>query len=123
MNRARVVSLAGIAALGGIVAACGNGSTGGYGSAADQAAGQPGAVRLKATRSAELGTIVTDARGFTLYRSDADTAKPPDSNCSGRCAAMWPPVLAGPGPLDLSGIDAAAVGTVLRSDGGTQLTI
>ncbi|MFC4948008.1 hypothetical protein [Pseudonocardia sp. GCM10023141] len=69
-----------------------------------------------------LGTVVAQD-GFTLYRFDKDSAKPPTSNCAGPCATTWPPVLVvGPVPA-VTGVDPAAVGTVARGDGGIQLTI
>ncbi|MCB5165040.1 SCO0930 family lipoprotein [Streptomyces bambusae] len=69
-----------------------------------------------------LGRIVTDAKGFTLYRFDKDTARPKSrSACEGACAKAWPPVpAAGTKP---GGVDAARVGTVERADGAGQLTI
>ena len=71
----------------------------------------------------DLGTIVVDGSGRTLYVFDKDTANPPKSNCDGDCAAMWPPVKAGSGTPELDGIDASLVGTVERSDGSKQLTL
>ena len=71
----------------------------------------------------DLGTVVVDGSGRTLYVFDKDTADPPKSNCEGECAAMWPPVEAGSGTPELDGIDASLVGTVERSDGTQQLTL
>jgi predicted lipoprotein with Yx(FWY)xxD motif len=69
------------------------------------------------------GACVKLATARTLYVFDKDTASPPKSNCSGDCAAMWPPVLAGTGTPRLDGVDASAVGTVTRTDGSKQLTL
>jgi predicted lipoprotein with Yx(FWY)xxD motif len=71
----------------------------------------------------DLGTVVVDGSGRTLYVFDKDTADPPKSNCEGECAAMWPPVEAGSGTPELDGVDASLVGTVDRSDGTQQLTL
>lgn len=71
----------------------------------------------------DLGTVVVDGSGRTVYVFDKDTADPPKSNCEGDCAAMWPPVEAGSGTPELDGIDASLVGTVERSDGSQQLTL
>lgn len=71
----------------------------------------------------DLGTVVVDGSGRTLYVFDKDTADPPKSNCEGDCAAMWPPVEAGSGTPELDGVDASLVGTVERSDGSQQLTL
>ena len=95
----------------------------GVGGAAAPAPAEPGTV-LSANPTARLGTVVVDGQGFTLYRSDDDTTKPPVSNCSGDCATEWPPVLATPGsPLTVEGVAQEAVGTINRSDGSIQLTL
>jgi len=71
----------------------------------------------------DLGTVVVDGSGRTLYVFDKDTADPPKSNCEGDCAAMWPPVEAGSGTPELDGVDASLVGAVERADGSQQLTL
>jgi predicted lipoprotein with Yx(FWY)xxD motif len=71
----------------------------------------------------DLGTVVVDGSGRTLYVFDKDTADPPTSNCVGECATMWPPVEAGSGTPELDGVEASLVGTVERSDGTQQLTL
>lgn len=79
---------------------------------------------LTANSTAQLGTVVVDGQGYTLYRSDKDSTKPPTSNCSGECAQKWPPVLATPGtPLTVDGVEQEAVGTINRPDGTIQLTL
>ena len=40
-------------------------------------------------RHTSLGTILTDGQGFTVYAFEAD--KGTRSQCSGACAAAWPP--------------------------------
>ena len=79
---------------------------------------------LSANSTAQLGTVVVDGQGFTLYRFDKDSAKPPTSNCADECAQKWPPVLATPGtPLTVEGVEQEAVGTINRPDGTIQLTL
>ena len=39
-----------------------------------------------------LGTVLSDAKGMTLYTFDKD--EPGKSNCTGKCAENWPPALA-----------------------------
>src|SRR5881409_1395264 len=51
------------------------------------------AVRLVASELPDLGTVVTDGGGMTLYRFDRDSAKPSKTNCLSDCAAKFPPVL------------------------------
>ena len=109
--------------------ACSSGADDGYGGTsgapADPAAATPqvGTI-LTANSTAKLGTVVVDGQGYTLYRFDKDSAKPPTSNCAGECAQQWPPVLATPGtPLTVEGVEQEAVGTINRSDGTIQLTL
>ena len=62
-------------------------------------------------------TVLTNAKGFTLYSFAPDTAT--RSACYGTCAAYWPPVrgavTAGPGVT-------GRLGTITRSDGPVQAT-
>ncbi len=62
-------------------------------------------------------SVLTNARGFTLYWFAPDT--PTKSTCYGTCAVYWPPVIgspaAGPGVT-------GKLGTIRRSDGVTQVT-
>ncbi|ARF55483.1 SCO0930 family lipoprotein [Streptomyces gilvosporeus] len=108
----------------------GSGSGGGYGGQAggdDGTAGGkakqwPAAGTLALHEAPDLGPVVTDAKGMTLYRFDKDTAKPPMSNCSGACATAWPPVPADGADVP-AGIAKSALGSVTRADGTKQLTI
>jgi predicted lipoprotein with Yx(FWY)xxD motif len=83
----------------------------------------PDRTILTANSTAKLGTVVIDGLGWTLYRSDADSAKPSKSTCTGDCASSWPPVLMGSGTPDYEGVDAKLVGSVARDDGSQQVTI
>jgi predicted lipoprotein with Yx(FWY)xxD motif len=79
--------------------------------------------KLIAKTVPRMGNVVTDAKGWVLYRFDKDKAKPSSkSNCVGDCAILWPPLLADD-TLELSGLDASKVDTVERADGGLQVTI
>jgi predicted lipoprotein with Yx(FWY)xxD motif len=80
------------------------------------------APALTAIRTFDIGQIVVDGRGFTLYRSDKDTASPPKANCVGKCAQDWPPMTTVEG-LKVSGINQALVGSVTRPDGVEQVTL
>jgi predicted lipoprotein with Yx(FWY)xxD motif len=81
----------------------------------------PGTI-VSANSTAQLGTVVVDGLGFTLYRFDGDSPRPPESRCDGPCVAAWDPVLATE-PITIEGIDETEVGTVQRPDGQVQLTI
>lgn len=127
----RTLAAAAVAAVAAIaLTACGasgggtDPSGGGATAAAPETLAAPEGTVLTANSTAQLGTVVIDGLGWTLYRFDGDSAQPPTSNCAGDCAETWPPVLAEPGsPLTVQGIDQAAIGTITRDDGGVQLTI
>jgi predicted lipoprotein with Yx(FWY)xxD motif len=62
-------------------------------------------------------TVLTNAKGFTLYSFAPDT--PTTSKCYGSCAAYWPPVTgSAPASPGLPG----TVGTITRTGGARQLT-
>jgi predicted lipoprotein with Yx(FWY)xxD motif len=96
------------------------------------AAGAPAALavpvgiptdKLIATTIPKMGQVVTDAKGWVLYRFDKDTAgQKPVSACSGKCAEVWPPMLTDGNPT-LEGIPSNMVGTITRDDGSSQLTL
>ncbi|MFD7406423.1 SCO0930 family lipoprotein [Streptomyces sp. NPDC059866] len=80
------------------------------------------AGKLAVSANAELGQVLTDSAGRTLYRFDQDTAEPPKTNCEGDCATAWPPVPAGDAKAG-EGVDKELLGEVTRPDGTKQLTI
>ena len=69
--------------------------------------------------SGDLGNIIVDARGMTLYMYTKD--EPSVSNCYDSCASAWPPLLTNSDP---TGPDAVigGLGTTPRTDGGVQVT-
>ncbi|MEU9451495.1 hypothetical protein [Streptomyces sp. NPDC048277] len=66
-----------------------------------------------------MGTVVTDAQGFTLYRYDKDQVNM--SMCTGSCAETWMPVMADGTPQGM-GVQAK-VGVLTRDDGMKQVTL
>jgi predicted lipoprotein with Yx(FWY)xxD motif len=62
-------------------------------------------------------TVLTNAKGFTLYSFAPDTSTM--SKCNGACAQNWPPVK---GPVTASGGVKSMFGTIKRSNGTTQAT-
>ena len=62
-------------------------------------------------------TVLTNARGFTLYWFAPDT--PTTSKCYGSCAAYWPPVT---GTAPASPSLPGRIGTITRTGGSRQLT-
>ncbi|MGW6707244.1 SCO0930 family lipoprotein [Streptomyces sp. NPDC054956] len=92
------------------------------GSGANPAASAAPAGRLSVREIREVGSVVTDGAGATLYRFDKDTDRPPRSNCAADCATLWPPVPANDAQVT-AGIDAGLLGAVDRPDGVRQLTL
>jgi predicted lipoprotein with Yx(FWY)xxD motif len=80
---------------------------------------QESVVALKVAEIDDLGPVVTDAEGFTLYRFDGD--KPGESTCDGECAAAWPPATVAGENFTAEGV--GAVGSIVRKDGSRQLTV
>ena len=73
------------------------------------------------TQNAQLGAILTDASGRTLYKFAND--QPNVSNCAIACAQLWPPLtISGGTPTAGQGV-TGALGTIQRSDGTTQVTL
>jgi len=70
-------------------------------------------------KTATIGgtTVLTNAKGFTLYSFAPDT--PATSKCYGSCAAYWPPVT---GTTTAGAGLPGKVGTINRTDGSAQLT-
>jgi predicted lipoprotein with Yx(FWY)xxD motif len=85
--------------------------------AAVHAASAPRASSMVLARKIGKVTVLTNAKGFTLYSFGPDT--PTRSKCNGSCAHYWPPlkgpVTAGPGVT-------GKLGTIRRSDGSMQAT-
>jgi predicted lipoprotein with Yx(FWY)xxD motif len=70
--------------------------------------------------SPDLGQILVDSKGFTLYDFDKD--KGTTSACYGGCAKVWPPLLTDGAPQPSNGASASKLGTTKRSDGTEQVT-
>lgn len=110
------------------VAVAGIGPSGGAATAASpsssSSAGQPTATAAAAatisTRRTDLGTILVDSKGRTLYLWVADKGK--TSTCSGACATAWPPALTSGKPKAGKGAKASLLGTTKRKDGKLQVT-
>jgi predicted lipoprotein with Yx(FWY)xxD motif len=70
-------------------------------------------------RKTKLGTILVDAHGRTLYLFMKD--KKGKSECTGACAAGWPPLMTHGKPKAGKGAEAKLLGTTARKN-GTQVT-
>ena len=106
-----------------VIAACGSSSSsttsGGTASSAAPASSAPAAAGSSALKTAKIGgaTVVTNAKGSTLYWFVPDTAT--TSKCSGSCATFWPPVT---GPATAGAGVTGKLATITRADGSVQAT-
>lgn len=87
------------------------------------APGTSAATTIKTASNPSLGTILVNSAGMTVYRFDADSATPPTSHCTGSCAAVWPPVMAGSASSVAQGFSQSELGTITRPDGSKQVTV
>ncbi len=87
---------------------------------ASSAAMPSGPAHIALASNAKFGSIIVDDKGMTLYLFT--TNKPNTSNCYGKCASFWPPLLTSGAPVAGTGLDASKLGTTTRTDGTTQVT-
>jgi predicted lipoprotein with Yx(FWY)xxD motif len=121
MTRTAAPVLAALLVLAGCNGDGGNGGDGGgYGAPGDPDAGLGGATSL-ATAETDLGTIVVDGEGRTVYQFDSDTQGSGESTCTGDCLMAWPPVPGGD-PGDAEGV-TGELGSITGPDGEPQLTL
>jgi predicted lipoprotein with Yx(FWY)xxD motif len=124
--RRPLVALVALAAVGVLAAGCGSngsgsGGMGGYGSSGTApASGGASSVATVSATSTNLGMILVDGSGRTLYLFEKD--QPDQSACAGACVAAWPVDQSSGTPRAGSGAKAALLGTIKRGDGSTQVT-
>ena len=75
---------------------------------------------VNAAVHAELGSILVDAAGRSLYLYTND--EPNVSNCAGGCALAWPPLITVEDPTSGPGVSSESIGTISREDGSKQVT-
>jgi predicted lipoprotein with Yx(FWY)xxD motif len=73
-----------------------------------------------ATTSSQYGTILVNGTGRTLYALSGDSST--KSICGSSCVAVWPPLTTSGAPRAGSGVDGSKLGTLMRSDGTTQVS-
>ncbi|HEY2716179.1 MAG TPA: hypothetical protein VGI73_08155 [Solirubrobacterales bacterium] len=88
--------------------------------AAESSGGE--AVPISIGTASGVGKILVDSEGMTLYYFQKDQKGSGKSKCEGACAEAWPPLSAGGEPEAMSGVSAAKLGTIERSDGTMQVT-
>lgn len=72
--------------------------------------------------STDLGDVIVDANGMTVYMFDNDTQGGDTSACTGQCLEMWPPVITtsdAPTGTDVTG----EIGTIETPEGELQVTV
>ncbi len=118
--------LAAAAALALLLTACGGGdddaADGAGAPAADMTeapAAAAGGDAVVTTAETDLGEVLVDADGLTLYGFTDDSGG--TSSCSGDCAATWPPVIVEEGFAVGGGLDEGTFATTEREDGTLQL--
>jgi predicted lipoprotein with Yx(FWY)xxD motif len=96
-----------------LIAACGSSTSSGSTTSSAPAASS------SALKTTKIGgaTVLTNAKGFTLYWFVPDT--PTTSKCNGSCAKYWPPVK---GPVTAGAGVTGKLATIKRSDGSVQAT-
>ncbi len=78
----------------------------------------PGQETITTAHSHDLGTILTDEEGRTLYLFVQDP--PNHSACYGACASVWPPVTTA-SMAKADGIATSKLTAIHRSDGSAQV--
>lgn len=94
----------------------GSGGTPSSSSPSTSGAAATSASNMVKTAKISSATVLTNAKGFTLYWFVPDTSTM--SKCYGSCAQYWPPVK---GPVTESGV-TGKFGTIKRTDGSVQAT-
>ena len=99
-----------------VVAACGSSSSA-TGGSSSPAAAAPAAASSSTLSTMKVGsaTLLTNAKGFTLYWFVPDTST--TSKCNGTCAHYWPPVH---GPVTAESGVKGTLTVITRSDGTKQ---
>lgn len=78
-------------------------------------------VAVTVKHASKLGTILAaGSKKLTVYMFEGD--KGASSSCSGACTSVWPPVTTSGGPSASGAASSADLGTIIRSDGTTQVT-
>ena len=111
--RTRRLAVAALVALGALLTTLTAAAAPGH-----DAAGRGPIVTIGTT---DLGDILIDARGRTLYLYTPD--KKNTSTCYGQCAKFWPPLIATKhGAKGAHGVKTKLLGTTKRKDGKLQVT-
>ena len=97
-----------------------NSSAGSSTSGASGGSMAAGAAVVSTAKVGDLGTILVDGEGMTLYYFKKDDSG--KSACYGACAQAWPPLTSDGDPMTKDGAMADKLGTTKRTDGSSQVT-
>src|SRR5829696_4876694 len=105
----------GVVVLGG----CGSDDDGNAGAAGESSpeasSSAPAEEPVLAAADSDLGEIVVDGEGMTVYVFDKDTPGSGTSACTGGCLQAWPAVVADSDNPTVEGV-SGEVGTITRDD-------
>jgi predicted lipoprotein with Yx(FWY)xxD motif len=119
MGSGRISSVAVVALVGLAMVACSDEEPAAGGGGQTQSE-EPAAATV-AVEDSDLGQIVVDAEGQTLYVFLVDEST--ESTCYDDCEANWPPLTVEGDPVAGEGVDGSLLGTTERKDGTTQVTL
>ncbi len=91
------------------------------GGSANGDGGEPAPDPVVQVEGSDLGQILVDADGRTLYLFLPDD-QGGESTCYDDCEANWPPLAAEGELAGGDGVDGSLLGTTEREDGSTQVT-
>ena len=105
------------------LAGCGSSTHGGGSSAgSSSSAGTASSDAVLKAAGTDLGKVVVDSGGRTVYVFDKDTPGSGTSACTAACLTKWPPVPAPSGKLTADGV-TGKIDTITRDDGTKQVTL
>lgn len=121
--RLSLSTLAAVAAVSLLIAACGSShstaTTASSKQAANGSAGAGSGAAVSTTTVPGYGTVLATAKGSPLYLLTADPSG--GSSCSGSCAKQWPPLIVDGRPAAGHGVSASLLSSFKRSDGTEQV--
>jgi predicted lipoprotein with Yx(FWY)xxD motif len=112
-----LLALPAVAAAAAVLAACSSSGTPSGTSSSGGVSSAHAAAAAGGLKTAKIGgaTVLTNAKGFTLYSFAPDTST--KSNCNGSCTHYWPPVK---GPATAGPGVTGKLTVITRSDGSKQ---
>src|SRR5262245_25695577 len=106
------------------LAACSNdssaGAYGGTSTTTSSAASGGGGATVGTADVGDLGTVLVDGNGMTLYLFESDSGM--TSTCTGTCASTWPAMTTSGSAKTSGDASSSMLGTGTGADGSTQVT-